>query len=96
MEGLVCGRGGVGEGEEEFAGFEEGTGPAVDDEGDGGWGGRAVVSIVNQLGPVVGDVYLDHELVEFFVNLSLEEEEKLVVYCYWRVGGVSASSALQS
>ncbi len=78
VEGLVCGGGGVREGEEEFAGFEEGAGPAVDDEeGDGGGGGRAVVGVVDKLGAVVGYVYFDHELVELFVDLGLEERSVL-------------------
>lgn len=48
VEGLVCWGGGVGEGVEEGAGFEEGTGPAVDDEeGNGGGGRGAVVSVVD-------------------------------------------------
>ena len=77
MEGLVCRGRGVGEGEEEVAGFEEGAGPAVDDEeGDGGGGGGAVVGVVDELGTVGGYVYLDHELVEFFVDLVLEERSE--------------------
>ena len=97
MEGLVFGRWGVSEGEEDFAGFEKGAGPAVDDEeGDGGGGGGTVVGVVDKLGPVVGYVYLNHELVEFFVDLGLEEERS-VSNCICRlIGGTSTSSALQS
>ena len=62
---------------EEFARFEEGAGPAVnDEEGDGGGGGGAVVSVVDQLGAVVGYVYLDHGLAEFSIDLGLEEGGK--------------------
>ncbi len=86
VEGLVGGGGGVREGEEDFAGFEKGAGPAVDnEEGDGGGGGGAVVCVMDKLGAVVGYVYLDHKLVELFVDLGLEERS---VFDYdWRLRG---------
>ena len=38
---------------------------------------RAVVSVVDKLGAVGGYVYLDHVLVEFFVDLVLEERSEI-------------------
>lgn len=56
---------------EEFPGFEEGTGPAVDDdEGDGGGGGGAVVGVMDELRTIGRYVYLDHQLLEFVVDLG--------------------------
>ena len=95
MKGLICWGRGVGEGEEEVAGFEEGAGPAVDDEeGDGGGGGGAVVGVVDKLGPVGGYVYFDHELVEFFVDLVLEERSEFG--CGKRVGREQGPPLLSS
>ena len=97
MEGLICEGGGVREGEEEFAGFEEGARPAVDDEeGYGGGRGGALVGVVDKLGAVVGYVYFDHELVEIFVDLGLEKEERSVFDRVWGLWGISTSCALQS
>ncbi len=72
VEGLGGGEGRGGEGGDDLAGFEEGAGPALDEEeGDGGGGGGRVVGEVEDLGAVAGDVELDFVLLEFLVDLCL-------------------------
>ena len=72
MKGLCSGRGRCDERVYDFASFEEGAGPALNEEegncvGGGGW----VVNEVENLLAVAGDIYFDFELFKFLVDLCL-------------------------
>ena len=72
MEGLCGGRRGVDERVYDLAGFEEGTGPALnEEEGNGVGGGGWVVNEVEDLLTVVGNMYFDFELFKVLVDLCL-------------------------
>ena len=72
MESLCGGRRGFDERVYDFAGFEEGAGPALNEEerngiGGGGW----MVDEVEDLLAVVGNFYFDFELFKVLVDLCL-------------------------
>ena len=72
MEGLCSGRGGFDERVYDFAGFEEGAGPALDEEeGNGVGGGGWVVNEVEDLLTMIGNIYFDLELLKMLVDLCL-------------------------